>query len=292
MSRRWRVIALAACILALGAAGAAPAATSQVKLDFYTATVSTDAYGKLLKQFDLTTARPVKAGVRIDMVLSQRQAKALKARGIGLKLVLNQFGRSSAQEARHQAAAGYTVWRDYDNPTNGIAAQLHQIAASHPQIADLQVIGHTGQGREILALKMRRTRRSSRNRPAVLFSATQHAREWIATEIDRRLLNYYIAKCDANDKTSQKLLQNTELWFVPVANPDGYQYTFDHERGSGARTCATTTATARSPVGDGVDPNRNFPEHWGYDNEGSSRRPVERNLPRPGRRRPSRRRRP
>ncbi len=32
----------------------------------------------------------------------------------------------------------------------------------------------------------------------------------------------------------------------------------------------TTTATDRSTVGDGVDPNRNYPEHWGYDNEGSS----------------------
>jgi hypothetical protein len=26
------------------------------------------------------------------------------------------------------------------------------------------------------------------------------------------------------------LLAANELWFVLVANPDGYQYTFDHER--------------------------------------------------------------
>jgi hypothetical protein len=271
MSRRWRVIALAACILALGAAGAAPAATSQVKLDFYTATVSTDAYGKLLKQFDLTTARPVKAGVRVDMVLSQRQAQALKARGIGLKLVLNQFGRSSAQEARHQAAAGFTVWRDYDDPSNGIAAQLHQIAASHPQIADLQVIGHTAQGREILALKIAQNPTKLSNRPAVLFSATQHAREWIATETDMRILKYYVGKYDAHDKGVQKLLQNTALWFVPVMNPDGYQYTFLNP---GTRlwrkNLRDNNGNGTIEVGDGVDPNRNYPEHWNYDEEGSS----------------------
>ena len=38
-----------------------------------------------------------------------------------------------------------------------------------------------------------------------------------------------------------------ELWFILVANPDGYDYTFDAGRTAcGARTCATTTATARS----------------------------------------------
>ena len=61
--------------------------------------------------------------------------------------------------------------------------------------------------------------------------------------------------------------------------------------GCGARTCATTTATAQTQVGDGVDPNRNFPNHWGYDDEGSSSsRPATPTAVR--RRRPSRRPRP
>ena len=40
--------------------------------------------------------------------------------------------------------------------------------------------------------------------------------------------------------------------------------------GFGGRTSATTTETGQTQVGDGVDPNRNFPNHWGYDEEGSS----------------------
>ena len=43
--------------------------------------------------------------------------------------------------------------------------------------------------------------------------------------------------------------------------------------GCGARTCATTTATAQIAPGDGVDLNRNYPTRWGYDNEGSSPNP-------------------
>ena len=53
-------------------------------------------------------------------------------------------------------------------------------------------------------------------------------------------------------------------WRTPTATT-----TRSPPTGCGARTCATTTATARSPA-DGVDLNRNFPTRWGYDDEGSS----------------------
>ena len=43
-------------------------------------------------------------------------------------------------------------------------------------------------------------------------------------------MNWYIDEWRANDKETKNLLKTNELWFVLVANPDGYQYTFDHER--------------------------------------------------------------
>ncbi len=105
-------------------------------------------------------------------------------------------------------------------------------------------------------------------RPDVLYMGTVHAREWIATEVSRRLLRYFLENY-GNDSAITNLVDTRELWFMPVANPDGYQYTFDVERlwrknlrdndGDGAITNA-----------DGVDLNRNYDEHWNYDNEGSS----------------------
>ena len=80
----------------------------------------------------------------------------------------------------------------------------------------------------------------------------------------------------------KSLLKNTELWFVPVMNPDGYQYTFLNP---GTRlwrkTLRDNNGNGTIEVGDGVDPNRNYPEHWKYDNEGSSR-VLKRPLPRDG----------
>ena len=54
-----------------------------------------------------------------------------------------------------------------------------------------------------------------------------------------------------------------------MLNPDGYQYTFDTER-LWRKNLRDNNGDGQISVGDGVDPNRNFPSHWGYDNEGSS----------------------
>ena len=67
------------------------------------------------------------------------------------------------------------------------------------------------------------------------------------------------------------------------ANPDGYQYTFDTER-LWRKNLRDNNGDGQITVGDGVDPNRNFDEHWGYDNEGSS--PDRRTRPTAARRRP------
>ena len=51
---------------------------------------------------------------------------------------------------------------------------------------------------------------------------------------------------------------------------------------SGARRCATTTATAiYGDSQDGVDPNRNYPAKRGIDEEGASQQLRQRDLPRP-----------
>ena len=109
------------------------------------------------------------------------------------------------------------------------------------------MLGTTHQGRQLIALKVTEDARDKRDgsRPAVLYSSTQHAREWISAEVNRRLLHHFVDGWRAKDKEIRGLLERTELWFVVVANPDGYQYTFDPS-GCGARTSATTTATGRS----------------------------------------------
>ena len=88
-------------------------------------------------------------------------------------------------------------------------------------------------------------------------------------------MHYFIDRWRANDKRDQATCSSdTELWFVISANPDGYQYTFDHER-LWRKNLRDNDGDGQITVADGVDPNRNFAEHWGYDNEGSSPDPAD-----------------
>ena len=179
-------------------------------------------------------------------------------------------GQTVRQFAAAQAVDGFTVWRSYDEP-GGIRDQLVAAARNYPAVTKLVKLGTTYQGRDILALKVTQGARGQKDgsRPAVIFSATQHAREWIATEMMRRLMNTYLQRWYDNDKTTKKLLQSTELWFMPMMNPDGYEYTFTDQR-LWRKNLRDNNGDGITQVGDGVDPNRNYPSHWGYDNEGSS----------------------
>ena len=95
-----------------------------------------------------------------------------------------------------------------------------------------------------------------------------------------------------NDPKIRELIQTRELWFLPIQNPDGYDYTFTCGVGSAAQPCRATTAPSRAAetnrfwrktlrdnnangiygdsCQDGVDPNRNYPSKRGIDEEGAS----------------------
>jgi hypothetical protein len=272
-----RVLSLIAAATAALLVGISPTASSVQpggggdELDAYTAVV-TPAQGRLLAQLghEVDARASTSSGVEVDLVLTPQQREDLRKRGIDAQLTRVKGGLTVKEFAAAQAKGGYRVWRSWDEP-GGIRDQLVQTAASNPGVAKLVKIGTTIQGRDILAIKLTAGANgiADGSRPAVLYSATQHAREWISTEVDRRLMNWYVDRWRANDPAVKSLLQTTELWFVPVANPDGYQYTFDHER-LWRKNLRDVNGDGRITVGDGVDPNRNFPNHWGYDEEGSS----------------------
>ncbi len=275
--RRSFVISLVAAVFAavcvgFTAASAAPsAALDPDGLDAYTAVVQPAEIATITQLgIEVSGQRQVAAGIELDVVLDQAQADKLRGRGVDLKLTRVKGGKTVREFAAEQAVNGFTVWRSYDE-AGGIRDQLYAAARNNPQLVKLEVLGHTGQGREIIAVKLTQGARGQQDgrRPAVLYSSTQHAREWISTEVNRRLMNHFIDRWRANDRAVRKLLQTTELWFILVANPDGYQYTFEHER-LWRKNLRDNNGDGQTQVGDGVDPNRNFPNHWGWDDEGSS----------------------
>src|SRR6266511_917583 len=122
-----------------------------------------------------------------------------------------------------------------------------------------------GPGREIIALKVTKDAKTVADgaRPDVLYMSTIHAREWIANEVNRRLLHHFVDNYGTNAEVTN-LVNTRELWFMVIANPDGYQYTFDHER-LWRKNLRDNDGDGQITNADGVDLNRNYDVQWGSD---------------------------
>jgi Zinc carboxypeptidase len=273
-----RTILLAAVLAAASVTVVAPATAQEGQaeeggaLDIYTATVTPAQAAEMSQEgVDIVRAEQAGANVAVDAVLTEAERERLEARtGVDMRLKRNARGQSAREAAALQAENGFEVWRSWDEP-GGIRDELYEIATDNPQLVKLEVLGETHQGRELIALKVTEGARGIRDgrRPAVLYASLQHAREWISVEVNRRFLHHVLDGWRANDREIRNLLKSTELWFVIVANPDGYQYTFDVER-MWRKNLRDNDGDGQITRNDGVDPNRNFNEHFNYDNEGSS----------------------
>ncbi|MFI6598072.1 M14 family zinc carboxypeptidase [Nonomuraea sp. NPDC050536] len=219
------------------------------------------------KGFDVVQDQTKDGKEHVELTAAQNELDALGKLGYKPQPVRNPQGQTQLEAAKAQATAGYTVWKSYSEP-GGIADQLKAIAAANKDLVKLESIGKSLRGQDILAVKVTTLARVLPDglKPATLFSATQHAREWISTEVDMRTLKYVLA----NRTQLKDLLDRTELWFVPVANPDGYDFTFTEGNRLWRKNLRDVNGDGQITNGDGVDPNRNFPTNFHYDEEGSS----------------------
>jgi hypothetical protein len=225
-------------------------------------------------EMELKAVRGAKGGnVRVEVILSNDQAAALRRDGIDMapKRI---DGQTVAQRATTLAAQGHEVFRTYAG-ADGLKADFEQIAREHRKIAELQSIGRTWQGQDIVALKVTKNARQMRDgkRPAVLYIGAQHAREWITPEMVRRLAHYFTDRYQL-DRDVRKLVDGRELWFIPVANPDGYDWSFTEGQRLWRKNLRDNDEDGEITAADGVDLNRNFAYKFGYDNEGSSPNPA------------------
>lgn len=245
-------------------------------VDVYTLDVDAATFGKVnLGNYGVLDLqrRGDRYHVAVGLTLFERDA----LRDAGLEPVLwrNPAGQTAAEmHSRMQDQPGYKVYRSWDEP-GGIKEELDALAAAHPEIVEKVVIGHSVQGRELVALRVTNGGASvpQGSRPAVWFNALQHAREWIAIETNRRLLHYFVDQY-GKDETVTSIVDRSEIWFVVAANPDGYQFTFTENNRFWRKNQRDNNADGQIGQGDGVDPNRNFDAHWNYDNDGSSGNPA------------------
>ncbi|MFH8987520.1 M14 family zinc carboxypeptidase [Streptomyces sp. NPDC017940] len=258
-----------------GASGPAKAATADdgTAVQVYRADVTKKQIPILVEAgqdaHELAGQAPEHGTGSVELYLTKAQAEKIERRGVELR-----EHKVSAAAAKRVEAAGDGVYRPYSGK-GGLQEEIVRTAQAHPGITKVVSIGKTVQGKDILALKLSKGAKKSKDgsKPATLYMSNQHAREWITPEMTRRLLHHYLDNY-GKDKRVTRLVNSTELWFVLSANPDGYDFT--HAAGGDRqwrKNLRDIDGDGRIAAGDGVDLNRNFAYKWGYDNEGSSPNP-------------------
>jgi hypothetical protein len=278
---KWFGAAAAAIALALAlyAPAGATQSSAKARLDVYTGIVSAGDLDKIAAlgidrhEIEIERARGGKNAVRVETIITGDQADELAREGVELE-PKEIDGATVAQRATRMAAEGHEVFRKYSG-AGGLKEEFEEIADDNRKITKLISIGETHNGEDIVALKVSKNARQHRDgrKPSVLYLGAQHAREWITPEMIRRLAHHMVDGY-SDDRDIRELLEDNELWFIPVANPDGYDHTFTEGQRMWRKNLRDNNGDGTITAGEGVDLNRNYPYKWGYDNEGSSPDPT------------------
>ncbi len=124
-------------------------------------------------------------------------------------------------------------------------------SASNPELFKVEVIGKTWEERDIIAVSITIDVESHTKKPALFYTGTIHAREWIGIELSLAFAKYILEHIEY-DPRLKRILKSTTLYMVPCANPDGFEYSRNH---------FSFWRKNRRNNGDGtygVDLNRNF----------------------------------
>ena len=142
-----------------------------------------------------------------------------------------------------------------------IEAEIDAAVAAYPGLATKVNISTlpgavlTHEGRSIFALKVSDNVATDEDEPAILLAAQHHARELNSPHMVIRAFQRVLAGY-ATDPALQAVVDNYEVWFVPMVNPDGvnHVWTVDNLWRKNRRNNGTNY---------GVDNNRNYPFLWG-----------------------------
>jgi carboxypeptidase T len=165
----------------------------------------------------------------------------------------------------------YTYWE--------VAKQLDTMKLLYPNlITARQVIGTTVKGRAIWAVKISDNPDLQETEPEVLYTGLIHARE-PAGMMSVVYFMWHLLTNYGTDPQATFLVNNRQLWFVPVVNADGYEYNrkFYPTGGGMHRKNARNVDTTSYGSVYGTDLNRNFGTHemWNSSYGGSSTDPTD-----------------
>lgn len=263
MHRPLQALAAALCLL-LAAAAAAAAAPRH---DLVRVSLADPAAAEWLRlnrnAFDIITVKP---GVEAHIAAGPGDEAALRAAGLVTEVLRVDL---EAAQAYADKGAGFGIFHTFSENV----AFMDSLRLQYPHVISAKwSIGTTYGGRNLWAYRVSDNPDVDEAEPEVLIDGAHHAREIMAAEFPIMFAQYLCEHYDT-DPAIRWLVDNRELYLVPIVNPDGFVHNETTNPAGGGMWRKNRSPQAGGQVG--VDLNRNYPNHWGHDDLGSSPNPAD-----------------
>lgn len=133
-------------------------------------------------------------------------------------------------------------------------------------------IGKTIEGRDQWVVKISDNPEQDEDEPEIFFNALIHARE-PAGMMSIMYYMFYLLENYGVDPSVTYLVDNREIYFLPVINVDGYEYNRSTDPDGGGMWRKNRKKNSDNSMG--IDLNRNWGYEWGYNDTGSSPYPSD-----------------
>jgi hypothetical protein len=235
-----------------------------------------------------------KAGVYVICELSEAELAIVDAAGIRYEVMIQDMTKyyvernepylTKLDEIKH---AKYDLSRDWPVPegfelgtcggfltVDQLLATLDNMATLYPDLISPKYVldYQTHNGQELYWVRLSDNPTTDEDEPEVLYTGMHHAREPIGMQLLVYYMYYLLENYDT-DPDVQYIVNNFELYFVPVVNMDGYAYNIQNDPSGGGMWRKNRRQNDDGSYG--VDVNRNYGYMWGYDDNGSSPYPWD-----------------
>ncbi|KAK4679565.1 putative metallocarboxypeptidase ecm14 [Podospora pseudoanserina] len=141
------------------------------------------------------------------------------------------FSSSSLDVLTSREGMGNLFFKDYQR-LSVVTSWMRLLEAMFPSLTEMTSIGKSFEGRDIHALRVgarNEEEEEGGSRKAILVTGGLHGREWISTSTVTYLMWSMVTAYD-KDPMVTKLLDKFDIIFIPILNPDGYEYTWQEDR--------------------------------------------------------------
>ena len=221
-----------------------------------------DDLSKFYEERNIAELPAAKAALR-----QAKQDALLKNTEVGQDIGCIEDQLSVPQNFELGSMGGFTTYQE-------MLDELDQMRSLYPNLISARTPASnsitTIEGRTVYYVRLSDNPDADENEAEVLYTGVHHAREPLSM---MNLLYYmwYLLENYATDPTVKNIVDNTEMYFIPVVNPDGYLYNQQTNPNGGGMWRKNRRNNGGGTYG--VDPNRNYAYNWGYDNTGSSPTP-------------------